>query len=97
MDSAMQDHSLCLWPFFRSRSTWSTSKSVILANWIRLQGYDADSHPGPMAGALLLILPAIAAGLGELGKHGSLISPSFGSGVRLVGVTTDVPLAVAMK
>jgi epoxyqueuosine reductase QueG len=45
-----------------------------------------------MAGALLLIPPAIAAGLGELGKHGSLISPRFGSGVRLAGVTTDMPL-----
>jgi epoxyqueuosine reductase QueG len=41
---------------------------------------------------LLLIPPAIASGLGELGKHGSLISRHFGSGVRLAGVTTDMPL-----
>jgi epoxyqueuosine reductase QueG len=46
-----------------------------------------------MANALLLIPPAIASGLGELGKHGSLISRHFGSGVRLAGVTTDMPLA----
>jgi epoxyqueuosine reductase QueG len=45
-----------------------------------------------MAGALVLIPPAIASGLGELGKHGSLISRKFGSGVRLAGVTTDMPL-----
>ncbi|MFP5226493.1 MAG: hypothetical protein ACLGXA_02605 [Acidobacteriota bacterium] len=45
-----------------------------------------------MAGALLLIPPAIAAGLGELGKHGSLISPRFGAGVPLAGITTDMPL-----
>jgi epoxyqueuosine reductase len=70
-----------------------TRASYALANWIRSQGYDADPYPGPMAGALLLIPPAIAAGLGELGKHGSLISPRFGSGVRLAGVTTDMPLA----
>jgi len=57
------------------------------ANWIRSQGYQADSYPGPMAGALLLIPPAIAAGVGELGQHGSLISPRFGSGPRLAGVT----------
>lgn len=70
-----------------------TRASYALANWIRSQGYDADPYPGPMAGALLLIPPAIAAGLGELGKHGSLISPRFGSGVRLAGVTTTMPLA----
>jgi epoxyqueuosine reductase QueG len=69
-----------------------TRSSYSLANWIRSQGYQADPYPGPMAGALLLIPPAIAAGLGELGKHGSLISPRFGSGVRLAGVTTDMPL-----
>lgn len=69
-----------------------TRASYGLANWIRSQGYHADPYPGPMAGALLLIPPAIAAGLGELGKHGSLISPKFGSGVRLAGVTTDMPL-----
>ncbi len=69
-----------------------TRSSHNLANWIRSQGFHADPYPGPMAGALLLIPPAIAAGLGELGKHGSLISPRFGAGVRLAGVTTDMPL-----
>ncbi len=69
-----------------------TRSSYALANWMRSQGYHADPYPGPSAGALLLIPPAIAAGLGELGKHGSLISPRFGSGVRLAGVTTDMPL-----
>jgi epoxyqueuosine reductase QueG len=69
-----------------------TRSSYALANWIRMQGYHADPYPGPNAGALVLIPPAIAAGLGELGKHGSLISHRFGSGVRLAGVTTDMPL-----
>jgi epoxyqueuosine reductase QueG len=66
--------------------------SYALANWIRSQGYHADAYPGPSAGALLLIPPAIAAGIGELGKHGSIISPRFGAGIRLAGVTTDMPL-----
>jgi ferredoxin len=70
-----------------------TRASYGLANWIRAQGYNAIPHPGPAAGALLLIPPAIAAGLGELGKHGSLISRRFGAGVRLAGVTTNMPLA----
>jgi len=69
-----------------------TRSSYALSNWIRMQGYHADPYPGPNAGALVLIPPAIAAGLGELGKHGSLISHRFGSGVRLAGVTTDMPL-----
>jgi epoxyqueuosine reductase len=69
-----------------------TRVSYALANWIRSQGYNAHAYPGPMADALLLIPPAIASGLGELGKHGSLISRHFGSGVRLAGVTTDMPL-----
>jgi epoxyqueuosine reductase len=69
-----------------------TRASYALSNWIRAQGYRANPYPGPMAGALLLIPPALAAGLGELGKHGSLISRQFGAGVRLAGVTTDMPL-----
>jgi epoxyqueuosine reductase len=69
-----------------------TRASYALANWIRSQGYDANPYPGPTASALLLIPPAIACGLGELGKHGSLISRQFGSGVRLAAVTTDMPL-----
>lgn len=69
-----------------------TRASYALANWIRSQGYNASPYPGPMASALLLIPPAIASGLGELGKHGSLISRQFGAGVRLAGVTTDMPL-----
>ena len=69
-----------------------TRASFALANWIRSQGYNAHAYPGPSAGALLLIPPAIASGLGELGKHGSLISRKFGAGVRLAGVTTDMPL-----
>ena len=35
-----------------------------------------------------------AAGLGELGKHGSLISREFGPNVRLATVLTDLPLEI---
>jgi epoxyqueuosine reductase len=73
-----------------------TRVSFALANWIRSQGYNAQAYPGPSASALLLIPPAIASGLGELGKHGSLINRYYGSGLRLAGVTTDMPL-VATK
>jgi epoxyqueuosine reductase QueG len=70
-----------------------TRVSFALANWIRSQGYNAQAYPGPSASALLLIPPAIASGLGELGKHGSLINRQYGAGLRLAGVTTDMPLA----
>jgi epoxyqueuosine reductase len=70
-----------------------TRSSYALANWIRSQGYTANAYPGPSASALLLIPPAIASGLGELGKHGSLINRQFGAGLSLAGVTTDMPLA----
>jgi epoxyqueuosine reductase len=69
-----------------------TRASFALANWIRSQGYNAQAYPGPSASALVLIPPAVASGLGELGKHGSLINRRFGSGMRLAGITTDMPL-----
>ena len=41
-----------------------------------------------------LIPAAIAAGVGELGKHGSLINRELGSSFRLAAVETDMPLDV---
>jgi len=42
----------------------------------------------------VMIPAAIDCGLGELGKHGSLIHRELGSSFRLAAVTTDMPLAV---
>jgi epoxyqueuosine reductase len=63
-----------------------------LANWLRRQGQDAFPYGGPMAGSFVLIPAAIEAGLGELGKHGSMIHRSFGSNFRLACVLTNAPL-----
>ena len=63
-----------------------------LANYILAQGYDAKAYQGPYAAALSMMPAAIAAGLGELGKHGSLINRSYGSSFRLSAVTTTLPL-----
>ena len=71
-----------------------TRAAYALANWIRRQGFIAKPFPGPRADALLLIPAAIDAGLGELGKHGSLINRKYGSNLRLAGVTTNMPLSV---
>ncbi len=63
-----------------------------LASWLRLKGHDALPYGGPMAGSFVFIPAAIEAGLGELGKHGSMIHRRFGANFRLACVLTDVPL-----
>jgi NAD-dependent dihydropyrimidine dehydrogenase PreA subunit len=64
-----------------------------VAAWLREQGYQADAITGPMTGKILMIPAAIACGFGELGKHGSIINPEFGSAFRLSAVLTDAPFA----
>jgi ferredoxin len=71
--------------------------SMKVAAWLRLQGWDADPVTGPMTGKILMIPPALECGFGELGKHGSLINPEFGSAFRLGAVLTDAPFAVTPK
>jgi epoxyqueuosine reductase QueG len=63
-----------------------------LTNFILGCGYHAAAYQGPYANALNMIPAAIAAGFGELGKHGSLINRNYGSSFRLSAVTTDLPL-----
>jgi epoxyqueuosine reductase QueG len=63
-----------------------------LGNFILAAGYEAKTFPGPMATALNMIPAAIEAGLGELGKHGSMISRDFGSSFRLSAIATNMPL-----
>ena len=63
-----------------------------VAGFIRGHGYEARGHGGPIAGPFALIPAALAAGLGELGKHGSIINRQFGSSFRLAAVTTDLAL-----
>ena len=65
--------------------------AVAVAMQIREWGYPARAH-GSRKEQLAHIPHAYAAGLGELGKHGSLINPELGSMLRLSTVTTDLPL-----
>jgi len=53
-------------------------------------GYSAAMQPNE--GDIPLVAMAYLAGLGELGKHGSLISPQLGSSFRLGAVSTEMPL-----
>ncbi len=63
-----------------------------LVNWLREQGWRAEGSGKPMLNGVAMIPAAIAAGLGELGKHGSLINRKHGSMLRLAMVLTDLPL-----
>ena len=68
--------------------------AVELSERIRAMGWPAKAHADPKTGALLQIPHAIEAGLGQLGKHGSMISREYGSNFRIAAVTTDLPLSV---
>ena len=68
--------------------------TVDLARHIRSMGWPAEGLPINSSGEYLHIPIAIAAGLGELGKHGSLISKEYGSNFRLTTVATDLPMAL---
>ena len=66
---------------------------VELAQWIRDRGYPARAHT--LRDEQLAMLPhAYTAGLGELGKHGSLINRELGCAFRIGVVTTLLDLAV---
>jgi NAD-dependent dihydropyrimidine dehydrogenase PreA subunit len=67
-----------------------TKTAITLSEEIRAMGWRARAY---CEGADILHIPlAINAGLGELGKHGSLICREFGSSMRLATVLTDLPL-----
>ncbi len=61
-----------------------------LAQYIRNLGYEAVPSMNDTALAIPL---AIAAGLGEYGRHGLLITPEYGPRLRFGKIFTDMPLA----
>ena len=66
--------------------------SIGLARYIRSLGWPAEAFALSPSSEVLHIPVAVAAGVGELGKHGSLITREFGSNVRLTTVLTSLPL-----
>lgn len=67
--------------------------AVDLADRIRAMGWAARAYGNPNSSDILQIPLAIQAGIGELGKHGSLICEEYGSNIRLATVLTELPLA----
>ena len=62
---------------------------ISVAAYIRALGYNAIPS---LNGTALSIPLAVQAGLGELGRNGMLVTPSYGACVRLCKVFTDMPL-----
>ncbi len=67
------------------------SLSARVAAYIRSAGYPARAHSLRFE-QINMIPHAIQAGLGQLGKHGSLINDRLGCSFRLSAVTTDLPM-----
>ena len=76
------------------RSYVAGTKAVVkLAQRIRQLGWPARAY-GLNCNDILQLPLAVKAGLGQLGKHGSLITAEYGSNLRLAAVLTELPLAV---
>ena len=65
--------------------------AMIVARYINRLGYEARAHVDGNYRVMCIPI-AVAAGLGELGRLGLLITPQYGPRVRLSVVTTDLPL-----
>ena len=63
---------------------------VELSGWLQERGYRA--RPEDYIGESMFIHYAVAAGLGQLGVNGQLLTPQAGSRCRINVLTTDAPL-----
>jgi hypothetical protein len=65
--------------------------SITIAGYIRALGYAARAHV--VSNYQVLCIPvAIEAGMGELGRHGLMMTKELGSCLKITTVTTDLPL-----
>ena len=67
------------------------ARCMDVADYIRSRGYRAQIHDGSDCSGPYIPL-FVAAGLGQLGANGQLLSPHFGSRSRLMLITTDAPV-----
>jgi reductive dehalogenase len=74
-----------------SRATIAAQR---LENFIKGLGYPARRH-SPMDGYDLIAVPfLVAAGLGQQGRHGIVITPETGSNFRAAFITTNLPMEI---
>ena len=63
----------------------------MLAGYIRSLGYPGRAHI--VSNYQVLCIPiAVDAGMGELGRHGIMLTKELGSALKMATVTTDLPL-----
>lgn len=62
--------------------------ALLMADFVRNLGYHAQVH-SPNDNSAPYIPMFVAAGLGQLGANGQLLSPHFGSRARIMIITTD--------
>jgi len=79
------------------RAYWQLGDAAVkVAAFIRSLGYPSRAHhPRSFVGfspTILHTVAAIEAGLGELGRHGVLITEEFGPRIRVATITTDLRL-----
>jgi ferredoxin len=66
--------------------------ATTLAAYIRSLGYPARAHV--LCNYQVMCVPvAIEAGMGQMGRHGVMLTRELGSAVKLATVTTEMPLA----
>ena len=65
-----------------------------LTAFIKGLGYPARSHHPPAMYDLILPPVTVDAGVGELGRHGFVITPETGANIRTACVTTNLPMTV---
>lgn len=65
-----------------------------LSRYIRSLGWNAvaDTNHGAFPSLTMHVPLAVSAGLGQMGRHTSLITKEFGANVRLAAVLTDIPV-----
>jgi len=78
---------------FAHFGTYEMEGALLLdfADYIRSLGYRAQVH-SPNDNSAPYIPMFVAAGLGQLGANGQLLSPHFGSRARIALITTDAPV-----
>jgi len=89
-DAALQAPSVHAGLMIQAEYRMTDHISTKIANHIRSLGWDAEAAIHSM----LQIPAAVEAGLGQLGKHGSMISKELGSMYRLGAVVTNLPLVI---
>jgi len=67
-------------------------RTALLAEFLKKQGYRAA--PQGLTGDGITIHYGVAAGLGQLGLNGQLLTPEAGSRCRILLLTTDAPLTL---